>query len=116
MDKNFLLRLDSLRDDSITYITEILKERGTGYQLIDPATYEDGIEDEVYGLPRGVYLTKHWSYSEHSIVVINIDDEGILSFEGIDTDGTTEDQIFKVEDMFTETLALIAALVYKFEN
>ena len=41
-------KLDNVTEKALAYITGVLKKRGSDYQLIDPTSYEEGLEDEVY--------------------------------------------------------------------
>ena len=117
MAKSFVSRLMKVSDDALEYIRKVLKERGTGYEIIDPASYEDEVEDEVYKLPRGVYVTKHGNYEEYPIVIINIDDTGRLTFEGLACIGEAyEDKIFTEEDLYAGHICSIADIVARLES
>ena len=111
----FLIELQELRNKALNYIRSILNERGTGYEIIDPASYEDGLEDEVYKLPRATYLDKKLNYFEFPIVVININ-KNVLTFEGIDMGEYDDDKKFTEEEISTPTLCHIADLIHSLEK
>lgn len=104
-----------LRQLSIDYIKSVLNFRGTNYELTDPANYEDGIEDEIYGLPRGFNITKHGHHVEYAIVVVNIENNE-LSFEGIEIGEMGDEETFTIDDLTTDTICSIAELIKHFEQ
>jgi hypothetical protein len=117
MQESFLEKLESLRANAIEYIRKVLKQRGTGYELIDPATYEEDFDDEVYDLPRANYVGKHGNYDEYPIVVIDIDADDILTFKGICKLGDTDDdRDFSVEELSSACLCQIADVVANLEK
>lgn len=115
--KTFQSKINDVREEALSYILSVMKMRGTGYQLTDPANYEEEIDEEVYGLPRSSYLDRRMDYHECAIVMINIDNEDTLTFVGLkcfnEDDGEHE---FHYSDVETETICLIADLVHKLEN
>jgi hypothetical protein len=123
----FVSELLELQSRALEYIRSILKKRGTEYQIIDPATYEDGYDEDenteeernqLWALPRGKYVTKHGFYEEYPIVMINIDEEDKLTFLGIGCigDGADEEKIFTDEDLSTPTICAIADIVSALED
>ena len=104
-----------LRNRSIKYIKKVLSFRGRKYELTDPANYEDGIEDEIYGLPRGFNITKQGHHVEYAIVVVNIK-HNELSFEGIEIGEMGDEETFTVDDLTTDTICSIAELIKHLEQ
>ena len=111
----FVNELLLLRNKSVDYIHKILSLRGTGYEITDPANYEDEINDELYQLPRAISVSKHGHHIEYAIVVINIQDDK-LSFYGIEIGESTDEETFDESDLTTETLCEIADLVKLLEK
>lgn len=115
--KSFTDVLETTRTEAMEYIRGVLKSRGTGYELTDPANYEEDIEDSVYSLPRGFNVSKRGYYDEYPIVIINIDKNEKLSFEGLSCLGDTdEDYYFEEDDLSIDTVCAIADLVQELEN
>ena len=112
---NFTQKLNDVRQEALNYIHSVLRARGTNYELIDPSTYEDGIEDEVYDLPRGFNVNKYEFYDEYPIVVINIENDE-LSFYGIQIGEGNDDYTFDSDSLTTDTICAIADLVRDLEN
>lgn len=114
---NFTKKLEDMRTDALDYITSILKERGTDYQLIDPACYDESIDDKIYQLPRAFTVGKYSLYSEFPIVSIDIKDN-VLTFKGIGTglNENDEDHDFPESEVGSDCLMAIATLVTKLEN
>jgi hypothetical protein len=114
---SYVQKIIKARREAIDYIASVMKKRGTNYELVDPALYEDGFEEEMYDLPRGSTTDKHGYLLEHPIVVINIDDKDVLTFKG--TGGlaeTEDDNDYSVDDMESFTLCEIADLIKSLEN
>lgn len=115
---SYLTKLTKVRIDAIDYITSVLKNRGSDYQLIDPASYEDGnFQDDVYELPRGLNVDRHGYHEEHPIVSVDIDNEDILTFKGIGGLGDTgNDHDYTAGELESFTLCSIADMISNFEN
>lgn len=115
--QTFVNKIVAVEKKALDYILSVLKKRGTNYEIVDPASYEDGIEDEVYELPRGIHVTKHGFYEEYPIVVINIDNEDKLTFVGLACIGETDDdRTFEVDDLSAPCICAIADIVARLEN
>lgn len=111
----FTEQLGQIRNNAVEYITSVLQQRGTNYELISPDEYEDEISDEVHKLPRAFNVSKQGYYCEFSIIVINIDADNNIQFNGLSIEDN-EEELFSMDDLFTDTIVLIAELVYKLEN
>lgn len=116
-EQTFTDIITKTRTEALEYIRGILKSRGTNYELVDPNDYEEEIEDSVYDLPRGTHFTKDNYLEEYPIVIINIDDENKLTFEGLSCIGETEkDYTFDEDELSVELACAIADHVYYLEN
>lgn len=114
---SFSSELNKFRVDALESIRKVLKERGTDYQIIDPACYEDDFDDAVYELPRAVHITDGGAHREYPIVVINIDAEDKLTFVGLGGyDETKADKNFGEEYLSVECLCAVADIVAGLEN
>lgn len=114
---SYLSKLTQVRIEAIEYITSVLKKRGTNYELVDPALYEDEFEDEMYDLPRGSTTDRHGYLIEHPIVIIDIDDNDVLTFKGVG--GLSEadnDNDYSVDEMDSFTICSIADIVESLEK
>jgi len=110
----FIEKLDRLREDALKFITSVLEQRGTGYELCDPSDYEDGFEDDTY---LRVPVTKEHGIDYEDkcyLVVINIKD-GLLEFEGISLAGDDEHKFTPME-LETEVILELADLVKSLES
>ena len=117
MENNFNEELSVLRTKFFNYIKEILKKRGTDYQLIDPDIIDER-DSEFYDLPKAIkYYEKYGTtqFDEFCIVDIKIEGDMIL-FSGVSVDGSAEDYNFSEQDVSTDTICEIAYLVYHLEN
>lgn len=114
--EGYVNELIQVHNAAVDYIKSVLLFRGSGYELIDPVTYEDGMEDEVYGLPRGNVVNKNFHYFEFPLVVINISADGELSFEGLDLGDYMDDKIFSVEELSTDVIVALADRVRELEG
>jgi hypothetical protein len=116
-DKTFSSELAKVSKSALEYIRKVLKERGTNYEIIDPATYDDEIDDVVSGLPRGIHITGGGAHREYPIVVINIDAEDKLTFVGLGGyDETKADMDFGEEYLSEMCICEIADIVAGLEN
>jgi hypothetical protein len=114
---SYLNKLTLVRNEAIEYITSVLKERGTNYELVDPSLYEDGFEDELYDLPRGTRVDRHDYHNEHPIVCIDIDDKDVLTFKGMAGLGETEDDYdYSADELDSFTICQIADLIKSLEK
>lgn len=113
--KTFNDELTELRNRCIEYIKSVLNFRGTNYEVTDPANYEDGLEDEIYSLPRAWNATKHGYHIEYAIVIINIEND-VLSFYGIEIGEMGDEVTLTVDDLTTETICSLADLVKSLEG
>ncbi len=113
--KGYLNQLNDLEVAAVDYIKSVLLMRGSGYELIAPDSYEDGMGDEVYELPRGYLVDKRGYYYEFPLVVINIKDD-VLTFEGLDLGDYDNDHGFSVEELSTGVLCAVADLVRGLEG
>jgi hypothetical protein len=117
---NFQKRFVELKDEATEYIKSVLLKRGTNYELIDPASYEeDGSFDEsVYDLPRHTDYGKYNSYEDYSVVVVNMDVGGELVFECIQIyyEDYSRDLTVSVHALETLVVCQIADLIYQLEN
>lgn len=115
--RTFQSKINDVREEALSYILSVMKMRGAGYELTDPANYEEEIDEEVYELPRASYVGRRMDYHECAIVMINIDNEDTLTFVGLkcfnEDDG---EQTFHHSRIDTETICIIADLVYELEN
>ena len=114
----FLKKLLEQRQAALEYIRGVLKQRGTGYEIIDPAMYDEdeGIDDTVYQLPRGVHISKHGHYYEFPIVIIDINDKDELTFKGLDMGDYCEDMDFEESELYDSVVCAIADIVFNLEN
>lgn len=116
----YVEKISDIRKEAIDYITSVVKKRGTNYELVDPALYEDGFEDGMYDVPRGFTVNKYGYMDVHPIVVIDIDDNDKLTFKGIgglmDFGETDEDNDYSVDNLETYVICQIADLVESLEN
>ena len=110
----FTEQLGQIRNNAVEYITSVLQQRGTNYELISPDEYEDEISDEVYNLPKAFSSFSIEYHQQYSIIVINIDND-IITFNGLNVDNADE-HIFQIDELSADTIVLIAELVYKLEN
>jgi hypothetical protein len=116
-NKTFASRVVEAGKDALEYIRKVLKERGTHYEIIDPATYDDEIDDVVSVLPRGIHITGGGAHREYPIVVINIDAENKLTFVGLGGyDETKADMDFGEEYLSEMCICEIADIVAGLEN
>ena len=114
--KSFNERQEELRKEVLSYITEVLKKRGTNYETVDPASYEgEEITEEFYDLPRAFRVDRHDQYIEYAIVKINID-ENKLSFVGIEVREDMDERQFNEYELVTEVLCAIADIVQNLEK
>lgn len=114
--KTFTDKIWEIRKEAGAYILSVLEKRGTAYELCPPADYEDGLEDTIYELPIGTNVSKHGYYDQYALVVANISDTKQISFVGVPTTETDDEQRFDIEELSTETIADIADLIYSLEN
>jgi hypothetical protein len=116
--KSFNERQEELRKEALSYITEVLKKRGTNYEIVDPASYEgEEITEEFYDLPRSFFVDRHDQYSTYGIVMINIDEKtDKLSFVGIETTEDMNERHFKEIELDTSVLCSIADIVQNLEK
>lgn len=114
--ETYIGKLDRLRGLALDYIRAVLSARGTNYELIDPNEYEEDLSDEVYKLPRGKYTNMRGYLYEFPIVVIDINDQGELTFKGVDMGDFCRDMDFSENEMEDMMICAIADLVYHLEN
>lgn len=114
--KSFTEKQEDIRKKAISYITKVLKKRGTNYEIVDPAFYEgEEIKEEFYDLPRAFRIDRHDQYNEYAIVKINID-ENKLSFVGIEVLEDMDKRQFTENELVTEVLCAIADIVQNLEK
>lgn len=115
--KSFVSKMEKVRLDALKYIREIVSKRGDNpYELIDPSTYEDEIEDEVYELPRGINVDKHGYHEEYPLINVSIIND-VLSFEGLSCiTETDEDKMFSDDDLDTDVICIIADIIINLEK
>jgi hypothetical protein len=113
--KSLVEQYEQIRVEALKYIRKVLNKRGTNYELIDPAEYEDELSDEVYKLPRVNYVDKYFNYYEFPIIVVNIDND-VLTFQGINISEYDEDKGFGEDDIPTDVLCAIADNIKALEN
>lgn len=108
---------ESIRNEAIKIITDTLKQRGTGYELVDPAIYDEEIDDSIYELPRGSYVGKYDSYNEFPIVMVNISETEEITFTGIPCLSENDDDYeFDMDELSTSTLCAIADIISDLEK
>lgn len=113
--KTFAAQLEELRNNALAYIRKVLNQRGTNYELTDPANYEDEIEDCVFELPRATYVNKYSFFDEYPIIAVDIDND-VLTFQGIAAIGEADDdRTFNEDDMTTASLCGIADIIANLE-
>ena len=113
---NYTNQIEATRSEALSYIKSILDKRGSNYELIEPASYDDDDTDEsVYDLPTAYYIDKHNFYTEYPIVIINIEND-ILNFVGLGCKNDNEDYTFVEQELSTNVICAIADLVYQLEN
>ena len=117
MSKSFVKKVSNVRLEALTYIREIVSKRGDNpYELIDPSTYDEEIDDEVYKLPRGVYVNKYGYHDEYPLFNVSIIDD-TLSFGGLSCIGETdEDKMFNDDELDTDVICTIADIIVNFEK
>ncbi len=115
--KTFTERHEEIRNDALSYVTEVLKKNGNSYEIVDPSSYEDEeITEEFYETPRAFFVDRHDQYSTYGIVMINIDEKkNELSFVGIETSEDMNERHFMEIELTTETLCSIADIVRNLE-
>jgi len=116
--KSFTEKNDDIRKEAISYITEVLKKRGTNYETVDPASYEgEEITEEFYDLPRTFRIDRHDYYFEYAIVKINIDEKtNELKFVGISVFEDMDEKEFTENELVTEVLCAVADIVQNLEK
>ena len=115
---SFVEKLQATRQEAIDYIKSVLEKRGSGYELCDPALYEEELEDEFYDLPIAVYVGKHSFHDEYAIVVLDINDNHDITFKGISRtgDASEAEMDFDSDDFDTFALCEIADIMKKLEE
>lgn len=101
------------RIEVIEYIINVLRQRGSNYELIDVASLDEEDEDkeEFYALPRCFFIN-----SEYAIIAVNIVNDELI-FDGCSINREVNDEsLFVVDDLSIETLLLVAGLIEKLES
>jgi hypothetical protein len=105
-----------LLQEALDYIRKVLKQRGSGYELIDPSTYEDVFEDDFFNAPVQKIDGKIDSLDYYGIVCIDIKKNGTLIFIGYKHDCSGKEKKFKESKMSPSTIFEIADLVADLEK
>jgi len=117
MSKNFVTEANNVRLEALTYIREVVSKHGDNpYELIDPSTYDGEIENEVYELPRGVYVDKFGYHNEYPLINVSII-KNVLTFGGLACIGEVDDDMtFNDDELDTDVICTIANKIFNLEK
>jgi hypothetical protein len=114
-------RQRNIREQAIEYIRKVLLNRGSGYELCDPAEYEEEFQDDSVvhkeGYPKMfMFMEQGVAAEEYPVVLIDILPNSKLVFTGISVNDADDEIKIGEDEMITECLCEIADLVQHLEN
>ena len=96
---DFIRKYQELRDESIKYITDFIKNNGGRYEFVNPEEMEkDDFSDFAWQLPQATYVGKHEYTYYYAITSITLEDDN-LWFNGVSIGEDSDDYNFGVTEM-----------------